>query len=43
MIFSAVRFCLPGRPSVSTQAHLPVAACAESTHKDIQSRSNHVL
>ncbi len=43
MIFSTVRFCLPGRPSVSTQVHLLVAAYVESTHKDLQSRSNHVL
>jgi hypothetical protein len=43
MIFTTVRFCFPGRPSVSTQAHLLVAACMESTHKDLQSRSNHVL
>ena len=38
MIFAMVRFCLPGRPSVSTRVHLVVAACMESTHKDLQSR-----
>ena len=43
MIFTTVRFCFPGRPSVSTQVDLLLAACMESTHKDLQSRSNHVL
>ena len=43
MIFTTVRFCLPGRLSVSTQVDLLVAACMECTHKDLQSRSNHVL
>jgi hypothetical protein len=43
MIFTTVRFCLPGSSSVSTQVHLLVTGCMESTHKDLQSRSNHVL
>lgn len=43
MIFTAVQFCYSGRPSVPTQVHLLVAGCMESTHKDLQSRSNHVL
>jgi len=43
MIFTSVRFCFSGKPSVSTQVGLLVAACMESSHKDLQSRSNHVL
>jgi hypothetical protein len=43
MIFTKVRFCLHGRSPVLTQVHLLVAGCMESTHEDLQSRSNHVL